>query len=225
MHSASALIATASRGEHAKSAREELPDREDKTKVSILGGDFRNVNLGDIPLKFLCLNLDQVQEQCSLIYNDILNHPDSSLLTKLHFLTVNPSPEFMYLQYANFMAPNDYKVQLVFFEKLLDFLSSKYSTKIVSISAEQGKGKGLKPYLHYHLILIASSKRSYKKFYNSLRDQVTTLHLTKGRQSALRESEVQFDNLRQGVNYFNGTTADNMSFKPDYYHTYPYHGL
>ena len=65
MHSASALIATASRGEHAKSAREELPDREEKTKVSILGGDFRNVNLGDIPLKFLCLNLSQVQEQCS----------------------------------------------------------------------------------------------------------------------------------------------------------------
>ncbi len=227
MHSASALIAIASRGEHAKLAREELPDREGKSKDPILGGVFRNENLGDISLKFISLELPKIEEQCQLIYKDIVAHPDSSLLTKLHFLTVNPSPEFMYLQYANFMAPHDYKAQLVFFEKLLDFLSSKYSTKIVSISAEQGKGKGQKPYLHYHLILVASSKRSYKKFYNSLRDQVTTLHLTKGCQTALRESEVQFPNLQTGINYFNGIQyKDNIAkLKPDYYHTYPYHGL
>ena len=227
MHSASALIASAFRGKHDNLAREERPDREEKKKVSILGGDFLNVNLGDNPIKFLCLDINKINEQVLLIYNDIKNHPDSSLLTKLHFLTVNPSPEFMYLQYKNFMAPNDFKSQLFYFERLFDFISSQHSTKILSISAEEGKGKGRKPYLHYHLILVASSKRSYKKFYNSLRDQVTTLHLTKGRQSALRESEVQFRNLYEGISYFNGIQpgTNDRRLKQDYHSTYPYCGL
>jgi hypothetical protein len=125
------------------------------------------------------------------------------------------------------MDPGDYKSQLAFFEKLLIFLAQETNTKILSISAESGKGKGLKPYLHYHCILIHSSKRNYKRFYNALRNQVTTLHIVKGFQTALRESEVQAKNVKEGIEYFSGIQPHTKTkrLKQDYYSSFPYSGI
>ncbi|AXH78950.1 MAG: putative replicase [Circular genetic element sp.] len=230
MHSASALIAVADTCNQEYPGRESRPNRGQDNESLTLGGDFRNVALGDmsnILLRFRTQSLDEIVEQSAICYNDIIKHPDSNLLEKLHFLTINPSPEFMYLQYKNFMDPADYKSQLVFFEKLLIFIAQETNTKILSISAESGKGKGLKPYLHYHCILIQSSKRNYKRFYNALRNQVTVLHTVKGFQTALRESEVQAQNVKEGIEYFSGVQphTKNKRLKPDYYSSFPYSGI
>jgi hypothetical protein len=230
MHSASALIANSSPVHQDYPGRESRPDRGKDIESLTLGGDFRNVALGDmsnILIRFKRTSLEDILKQSHIMYNDIIQDPDSNLLCKLHFLTINPSPEFMYLQYKNFMEPGDYNSQLAFFEQLLIFVAQATQTKILSISAEEGKGKGLKPYLHYHLILIQSSNRNYKKFYNSIRNQVTTLHVTKGHQSALRESEVQAGNLAEGIEYFMGIQPNTKQkrLKPDYHSTFPYCGL
>lgn len=236
MHSAPALIAATSPGQQDYPGREDRPDREKSIEsLRPLGGDFLKNALGDssnILLRFRTMSLDQLIVQSSKIYHDLIKHPDSDILKKLHFLTINPSPEFMYLyyhcnEYVNFMAPNAYENQLSFFERLLMFVAHQTDTKILSISAETGKNKGLKPYLHYHLVLLQSSNRSYKRFYNAIRNQVTSLHITKGHQSALRESEVQAPNLSEGINYFNGIHPDKRQYKlkPDYYKTFPYQGL
>lgn len=238
MYRTTGLIADASRGQHANQGENPAPTGDKAIESLTLGGDFRNVALGDMSNILLCfkkLSLENILEQSNIIYDDILSHKDSAILTKLHFLTINPSPEFMYLRYANFMEPADYETQLAFFERLLMFVAQQTDTRIISISAETGKGKGLKPYLHYHLILIQSSNRNYKRFYNAIRNQVTALHLVKGHQTALRESEVQRANLLEGIRYFNGiqphkkTNKKNqektLKLKSDYYASYPYQGL
>ncbi len=189
-----------------------------------LGGDFRDFS--DISLtQFLTLNYDQIFDQCARIVNDIRHTKDGNILKKLHFLTINPSPEFMYYNYRNLI--RDLHSQLVFFERLFIFVAQQTGTTILSISAEKGKkSSGPIPILHYHLLLKHESTRKFKKFYTAIRNQVTILHEIKGFQSALKESEVQNNNLFEGIQYFNGINPKvNANLKPDYYKTFPYHGL
>lgn len=188
-----------------------------------LGGDFRDFS--DISLtQFLTLTYDQTIDQCKKIIHEIRTGEDANILKKLHFLTVNPSPEFMYLKYRNLIS--DLKSQLLFFEQLFRFVAQQTGTTILSISAEKGKNPGPIPILHYHLLLQHASTRKFKKFYTAIRNQVTVLHEIKGFQSALKESEVQSNNLYEGIKYFNGVNhKTDSSLKPDYYMTYPFHGL
>ena len=189
-----------------------------------LGGDFQDFS--NIPLSnFIKLDYSNVNDMCNRIERCLIESPDTNILKKLHFLTVNPSPEFMYFKYKNLIM--SYKTQLLFFERLFKFVSQQTGTTILSISAEKGKkSPGPLPILHYHLILLQSSTRKFKQFYTAIRNQVTVLHEIKGFQTSLKESEVQAQNLITGIKYFNGINKNvNAKLKPDYYMSYPFYGL
>ena len=129
-------------------------------------------------------------------------------LNTIHFITIRPSPEFMFLKYNR--VPS-YKEQL----KDMGFYLNSNKIKLLSVSVETGTKS--KQILHCHII-IEANKKHYKQWKKHTINQVTALHKIYGYQSAFMESEANASTIQKGINYFNGISKNVPNkLKPDVY--------
>lgn len=171
-------------------------------KYASLGDTFKNIvtmitSIGK-PV------FDHVKTICKIIreYIKLRN------LTTIHFITIRPSPEFMFLKYKRIPT---YKEQL----KDMELYLNSNKIKLLSVSVETGTKS--KQILHCHII-VEANKKHYKQWKKQTINQVTALHKIYGYQKAFRESEANASTIQKGINYFNGISRNVPNqLKPDVY--------
>lgn len=132
----------------------------------------------------------------------------TNLLEQIHFVTIRPSPEYIYM--LNHRIPS-YDNQIHYMMGLIN----QPSVSIISGSIEKGT-KNMQV-LHYHLV-VKATKRKFKKWLKHVTDHVTCLHKVYGYQKAVVVSETQAGNIINGIKYYNGMSKNiEDALKPDVY--------
>ena len=128
----------------------------------------------------------------------------------LHFITIRPSPEFVYMEKGRIPS---YDEQLS--EWLNRILDSPNDILAVSIE----KGTKNTQLLHYHVIVHSSNKKQYNQWFKTLVNTSTCLHKIYGYQKSVYTSETSAVNLYDGILYFNGVSknTNGQSLKSDVY--------
>jgi len=164
-------------------------------KYRPLGNTFReNIHeLSDIGLHYKLSNI------LNLIY---YNNDEN-----LHFVTIRPSPEYIWTLYNR--VPT-YTEQLEWFQRniLVD--------EVQAVSIE--KGHKHTQLLHYH-IMIDMKKKHYKKWYRKAVNCTTVLHKMYGYQKSVLESG-KHGKLINGIQYFLGVSKNTNKLKSDVYKLY-----
>ena len=143
-------------------------------------------------------------------------------LRKLSFLTLRPSPEFMYNKWSNRIV--GYERQLDDFTAHVENIHENIDCNLLSCSIEKGTNKSQQQILHYHMIWYGTTKglsKMKKHFINSH----TNLHKVYGYQKAVKESDTNAQTIFKGILYFNGikqteykqTNNAKYALKPDVY--------
>lgn len=169
-------------------AMDHLKDRD----ATPLGAEHR----GSYTLSIHKPNRDLVLPYCEAIHKHIQEH---CMLDHIHFITVRPSPEFIYMRKGYIPSYDD---QLK--EWMVHILNTPCN--ILSISIE--KGTKHTQLLHYHIIVHTTSKKNYKQYFKQLTNNATCLHKIYGYQKAVYKSETINDNLAHGIKYFNGLSKN-----------------
>lgn len=145
-----------------------------------------------------------VRELANYINEQVYNmHED-----KLAFITVRPSPEFIYMKKQKIPS---YKEQLTFIGNIIQPLD------VIAGSIETGTDK--KQILHVHLICHVTKRKEFDKQIKRITNEVTCLHKIYGKQHAVFE-QTNKTNIHRGISYYLGIDKNNHSrLKPDVFKT------
>lgn len=150
-------------------------------------------------------NINYISKYCTKLHQLIilLNNLDH-----LHFVTIRPSPEFVYMSKGRIPSYD---------EQLSEWLNRILDTScdILAISVEKGtKNTQL---LHYHVIVLAT-KKQYNQWFKSQVNSSTCLHKIYGYQKSVFKSDTSAMNVFEGITYFNGISKNTPNkLKPDVY--------
>jgi len=183
-----------------------IPVEKDNLIISRLHGKY--ASLGDTFRELESSVGKPVYDCVKTVCKALRDYIKRRNLSNIHFITIRPSPEFVYLKYKRIPC---YKEQL---KDMGLYLNSK-NIKLLSVSVETGTKN--KQILHCHCIVEASAK-PFKKWKKQTINCVTALHKIYGYQSAFMESEANAVTIQKGINYFNGISKNVPSaLKPDVY--------
>ena len=143
-------------------------------------------------------------------------------LKNLSFLTLRPSPEFMYSKWSDRII--GYDGQLKEIVNHIHYILENIDCTLLSMSIEKGTNKSQQQILHYHMIWHGSTK-GLSRMKKYLTNAHTNLHKVYGYQKALKESDTIAETILKGILYFNGikqtqyekTNNAKYSLKPDIY--------
>lgn len=167
------------------------------SSVASLGGNAREFI--NIPLSYTMHKPDLLKTLalCNRIYEDI----KQDQLQNYSFITLRPSPEFMYTKWGDKIV--GYTDQLNFIIMHLQEIIENYDTNLISCSIEKGTNKSQTQILHYHMIWYGS-KKGLSRMKKHLINNHTNLHKVYGYQKALKESDSNAEDIFRGILYFNG---------------------
>jgi hypothetical protein len=187
------------------------PDIEpQKVNKTILQYLEKEISDGKTPKEYInkeCLLLGGILQKSSvcytknkpslkLLYSNVIQlYKNNQDLTQIHFITVRPSPEYIY-SLQKFIP--SYDVQ---YQRYLRLFCSKTNITLLACSIETGTDKN--SILHYHLIIKCLPKK-LKKYLTFLKDNSTYLHKIYNYQKAVKVSETIAYNVVIGYLYFHG---------------------
>jgi len=142
------------------------------------------------------------------ILSQILNNKYYNNDKEVHFVTIRPSPEYMWTLWNR--VPS-YEEQLEWFNRNI------LNEDIETVSIEKGhKNTQL---LHYHVVIVCPKKR-YNKWYRATVNCTTVLHKMYGYQKSVLESG-KHGKLIKGFEYFLGMSKNVCNkLKSDVYKLY-----
>ena len=131
-------------------------------------------------------------------------------LDSLHFITIRPSPEFVYMEKGRIPSYD---------EQLSEWLNRILDSPVDILAVSIEKGTKNTQLLHYHVIVHSKNKKQYNQWFKTLVNTSTCLHKIYGYQKSVYESETSAVNLYDGITYFNGISknTNGQSLKPDVY--------
>jgi len=128
-------------------------------------------------------------------------------IDNIAFLTLRPSPEFMYNKWSNRIV--GYERQIEEFATHMQYITDNCGVKIKSISVEKGTNKSQQQILHYHIIITGKLKyiEKAKKY---LINHHTNLHKVYGYQKALKQTVADARTIFKGILYYNGLKVNEI---------------
>jgi hypothetical protein len=156
-------------------------------------------------------------ELCRKLHTDI----GQDDLREYSFLTLRPSPEFMYSKWSDRII--GYSQQLQQMVNHMDYILENIDCNLLSMSIEKGTNKSQQQILHFHMIWHGS-KKGLSRMKKYLINAHTNLHKVYGYQKALKESDTDAQSIFKGILYFNGIKVSQYdksnkkyTLKPDIY--------